>query len=91
MNADGKLTRSHVQFTDTVLMLDSPGAQGVMNPARAGDHTHLIVIQVESLDEHHRRASEGGATILVEPALRPWGRDYELRDPEGYVFSFFEE
>lgn len=87
----GKVTRSHVQFGDTVLMLDSPGAHGVLSPSEAGGLTHLIVIQVENLAEHHARARDGGATILVEPESRPWGRDYELRDPEGYVFSFFEK
>lgn len=87
----GKVTRSHVEFGDTVLMLDSPGAHGVLNPGDAGGLTHLVVIQVEDLDAHHARARANGATILVEPQARPWGRDYELRDPEGYVFSFFEE
>jgi MerR family transcriptional regulator, thiopeptide resistance regulator len=88
---DGKVTRAHVQFGDTVLMLGSPGAHGVLNPSEAGGLTHLIVIQVENLDQHHARARDSGATIIVEPAARPWGRDYELRDNEGYVFSFFEE
>lgn len=87
----GRLTRSHVQFGDTVLLLDKPGAHGVLSPAEAGGLTHLIVIQVDDLDAHHQRAVAGGATVRAEPADRPWGRDYELADPEGYVFSFFEE
>lgn len=87
----GQLTRSHVRFNDTVLMLGNPGAHGILSPADAGGLTHLVVIQVEDLDAHHARAVAGGASILAEPAKRPWGRDYELRDPEGYVFSFFED
>lgn len=84
-----RVTRSHVRFDDTVLMLDTPGAHGVRSPADAGGPTHLVVMQVDDLDTHHARAVAGGATILLEPAARPWGRDYELQDPEGYVFSFF--
>lgn len=90
-NDNGELTRSHVRFDDTVLMLDKPGAHGVLSPREVGGLTHLIVIQVQNLDAHHAKAVAGGATILVEPAGRPWGRDYELQDPEGYIFSFFEE
>ncbi len=85
----GQVSRSHVRFGDTVLMLDKPGAHGLLSPAEAGGLTHVVVIEVEDLDTHHARAVEGGATILVGPAERPWGRDYELQDPEGYVFSFF--
>jgi MerR family transcriptional regulator, thiopeptide resistance regulator len=85
---EGRLTRSHVRFGDTVLMLDKPGAHGVKSPAAVGGLTHLVVINVDNVDAHHDRAAAAGATILVPPTDRPWGRDYELRDPEGYVFSF---
>ena len=85
---DGGLTRSHLRFGDTVLMLDKPGAHDVMSPRVVGGVTHLIVINVGDVDAHHARAAHAGATILVPPTDRPWGRDYELIDPGGYVFSF---
>lgn len=78
---DGILTRSHVRFSDTVLMLDKPGAHNVTSPRVAGGVTHLIVINVGDVDAHHARALGAGATILVPPTDRPWGRDYELIDP----------
>lgn len=84
----GDMTRSHVRFGDTVLMLDSPGAHNVLSPRAAGGVTHLIVINVGDVDAHHARAVGAGATILVPPSDRPWGRDYEISDPEGYIFSF---
>jgi uncharacterized glyoxalase superfamily protein PhnB len=84
----GDLTRSHVRFRDTVLMLDKPGAHGLLSPRATGGVTHLIVINVGDVDAHHARAAGAGATVLVPPTDRPWGRDYELRDAEGYVFSF---
>jgi MerR family transcriptional regulator, thiopeptide resistance regulator len=69
-------------------MLDRPGAHDVLSPLAAGGVTHLIVISVGEVDAHHARAARGGATVLVPPCDRPWGRDYEIRDAEGYVFSF---
>jgi uncharacterized glyoxalase superfamily protein PhnB len=84
----GDLARSHLRFGDTVLMLDKPGAHNVLSPRAAGGVTHLIVISVGDVDAHHARAAGAGATVLVPPFDRPWGRDYEISDPEGYVFSF---
>lgn len=85
---DGQLTRSHVRLGDTVIMIDWPGSHSVMSPRAVGGVTHLIVITVDDVDAHHKRAAEAGAQILMAPADRPWGRDYEVVDPEGYVFSF---
>jgi uncharacterized glyoxalase superfamily protein PhnB len=84
----GELTRSHVRFGDTVLMLDKPGAHNVISPHVAGGVTHLIVISVGDVDAHHARAVDAHANVVVPPTDRPWGRDYELVDPGGYVFSF---
>lgn len=84
----GNLTRSHVRFGDTVLQLDGSGAHNVLSPAAAGGVTHLIVINVGDVDAHHARAARAGETVLVAPFDRPWDRDYEISDAEGYVFSF---
>jgi uncharacterized glyoxalase superfamily protein PhnB len=83
----GSLARVHVRLGDTLLMLDKPGAHGLMSPQDAGGVTHLILITVGDVDAHHVRAAAAGAEILAPPTERPWGRDYELRDAEGYVFS----
>ena len=84
----GSITRSHVRLGDTVLMLDQTGAHGLKSPRDINGVTHLIVITVGDVDAHHARAVAGGATILSPPLDRPWGRDYVLCDPEGYIFSF---
>ena len=84
----GDLRRSHVRFGDTVLLLDTPGAHDVRSPRTAGGVTHLVVINVGDVDAHHARAAGTGATILQPPTDRPWGRDYEILDAEGYRFSF---
>ena len=80
---DGCLVRSHVRLGDTVLLLDSPGAHGVRSPRAVRGVTHLVVITVGDVDAHHARAVAAGAKVVV-----PWGRDYEVEDGEGYIFSF---
>lgn len=83
----GAPVRVHVRFGDTLLMLGKPGDHGVRSPREVGGVTHLILVTVGDVDGHHARAAASGAEILVPPTDRPWGRDYELRDPEGYVLS----
>ena len=86
----GELTRSHVRLGDTVLMLDSPGSHGVKNPGDVGGVTHLVVISVGNVDAHWRQSAAAGAPLPGPPYDRPWGREYEITDPEGYVFAFIE-
>jgi predicted enzyme related to lactoylglutathione lyase len=69
-------------------MLDRPGGHNVPSPRAAGGVTHLVVINVGDVDAHHARAADAGATVLVPPSDRPWGRDYEISDAEGCIFSF---
>jgi uncharacterized glyoxalase superfamily protein PhnB len=56
-----------------------------------GGVTHLIVMNVPDADAHYNRAVAAKAEILAAAADRPWGRDFELRDPGGYIFSFFSD
>ena len=87
-DASGELTRSHVRLGDTVLLLDRPGVHGVRHPAEAGGVTHLVIISVGDVDAHWNRAAAAGAPVGGPPVDRPWGREYEITDDEGYVFAF---
>lgn len=69
-------------------MLGKSGAHNVLSPRAAGGVTHLIVINVGDVDAHRARAAGAGATVLAPPSDRPWGRDDEMRDAKGYIFSF---
>jgi PhnB protein len=86
--SDGALIRSHVRLDDTTLLLSSPGAHSVKSPQDVGGITHLIVVTVDDVDSQFARAVSGGAEVVERPADRPWGRDCEVRDPEGYTFNF---
>ena len=88
---EGTLVRSHVRLGDTMLLLDKPGAHGILSPAQVGGVTHLVVVTVPDVEAHHASAVAAGATILVPLTSRPWGPDYEVQDREGYVFSFISE
>jgi uncharacterized glyoxalase superfamily protein PhnB len=84
----GAITRSHVRLGDTLLMLDQPGAHGVKSPRDVGGVTHMIVISVGDVDAHWRQAKASGLDLGAPPVDRPWGREYEVVDAEGYVFTF---
>jgi uncharacterized glyoxalase superfamily protein PhnB len=74
----------------TVLLLDWPGSHGIKSPAAIGGVTHLVVINVGDVDEHWRQASTADPRLSQPPRDRPWGREYEVVDHEGYVFNFIE-
>ena len=85
--SDGVLIRSHLSLGDPTLLLASPGAHSVKSPQDVGGMTHLIVMTVDDVDDHFARAVNGGAEVVGRPADRPWGRDCDVRDPEGYTFN----
>ena len=48
-----------------------------------------VFVEVDDVDEHHRRAVEAGATILREPNEPGVGfRIYTAEDPEGHRWMF---
>lgn len=79
---DGQLERSQVHLGTTVLLLDRPDAHSMKHPQDVGGVTHLLVINIGGdVDEHRDRAVTFG--LSPEPSFeQPWGREYELHDPE---------
>ena len=44
-----------------------------------------IVLEVEDVDEWHRRVVDSGHPVFEPPQKRPWGlRDFRIVDPDGY-------
>ncbi len=65
-----------------------PGAanDGEPRPPRAVAH---VMIRVDDVDGHHRRARQHGAEIQGDPADYPYGeRQYDVVDPAGHRWSF---
>lgn len=57
-------------------------------PASAS-RSFAVMVRVENVDAHRRRAADHGATILSEPTSFPYGeRQYSCRDPGGHNWTF---
>lgn len=70
-----------------VIMIGRSGPQrhGLTSPADADATTSMIMVVVDDVDAHHRRATAEGAQILSEPEDMLWGdRRYEALDLEGH-------
>ncbi len=51
--------------------------------------SHSLLVRVEDVDRHHKRAQECGARILHPPADYPYGeRQYTVEDPGGHLWVF---
>jgi uncharacterized glyoxalase superfamily protein PhnB len=52
---------------------------------------HSIMVRVESVDAHHARAAQAGATIVRPPQSHAYGeRQYTVRDVGGHTWTFTE-
>jgi len=57
---------------------------------RAPSGVHLFQ-WVRDVDACYREARERGAEITVEPGDRPYGRDFNVRDPNGVSVIFCQD
>lgn len=50
-----------------------------------------VMVRVDDVDAHHRRAREFGARVVSAPAEFPYGeRQYTAEDPAGHRWTFSE-
>ncbi len=65
------------------------GTRIVPNEAQGG--TWDVFCWVGGLDALFEQLRAGGATVVYEPTLQPYGtREFAVRDPAGYVLGFGE-
>jgi uncharacterized glyoxalase superfamily protein PhnB len=61
----------------------------IFRAPRRGEVSHSILVRVEDVDSHYRRARQGGARILRPPADYPYGeRQYSAEDLAGHRWTF---
>jgi predicted enzyme related to lactoylglutathione lyase len=61
---------------------------GIATEGGSGTAVPDISIEVDDVDEVHRRAVAGGHQIVYGPAEEPWGvRRFYLRDPSGKLLN----
>ncbi len=80
-----------LEVGDGVVMIGRSGPQrhGLSSPADAGATTAMLMVHVDDVDAHHRRAAAEGAQVLSEPEDMVWGdRRYEALDLEGHRWHF---
>jgi catechol 2,3-dioxygenase-like lactoylglutathione lyase family enzyme len=55
------------------------------NPSGAGP---FLLFDVTDADALHAELEAGGVTIEGPPKDEPWGRQFNVRDPDGYSIAF---
>jgi len=89
---DGRVSHAEMSTGGSgVVMLGQPGGD-YRNPAHSGHHNGFLQVVVDDVDAHLGRARSAGATILSEPADKPYGiRTYGSLDLEGHRWDFATE
>ena len=101
LDEQGRLAHGELELNGGLVMLSStPGytsparhAQGCELQRAALDNPYVIdgvLVMVDDVDGHFRRAKDAGATILSEPEDTPYGRQYRAADPEGHRWMFMQ-
>lgn len=100
---DGRLSHGEMQASDGLIMLASPTPEyrgprrhrEVCEQARKWSDVPWVIdgvlVYVDDLDRHIKRARTAGATILSEIEEGPPGRRYRAEDLEGHRWFFFEK
>src|SRR5438094_8928858 len=90
-NADGVAMHAEARLGDQKIWLHRVTAEhelGSQAPTGASRSEGLIVY-VDDVDAHFKRARAAVATIDSEPTDQPYGqREYGVRDPEGHRWWF---
>jgi uncharacterized glyoxalase superfamily protein PhnB len=51
--------------------------------------THSVIVRIDDVDGHYRKAKAAGAVILHEPQIFPYGeKQYSAEDLAGHVWVF---
>lgn len=99
---DGRLSHGEMEAGDGLIMLASPTPdyrspkrhREVCEQARIWSAVPWIIdgvlVYVDDLDRHFKRAKAAGATILSDIQEGPPGRRYRAEDLEGHRWFFFD-
>jgi catechol 2,3-dioxygenase-like lactoylglutathione lyase family enzyme len=56
-----------------------------------GNHSYIVYLTVEGLDQLHQELCERGAPVISEPEDQPWGmREFSICTPDGHRLRFGE-
>jgi uncharacterized glyoxalase superfamily protein PhnB len=98
----GRVVHGELELSDGIVMVASPtpAYQGPKRHAETCDAARRwsevpwvidgVLVYVEDVDAHFRRAQAAGAKILSEPENGGAGRQYRVADIEGHRWMFAE-
>jgi uncharacterized glyoxalase superfamily protein PhnB len=102
LGSDGTLAHGEMETGDGLIMLATP-TPDYEGPKRHREHCEQarkwsnvpwvidgVLVFVDNVDEHYKRAKGAGATILSEPEEGPPGRRYRAEDLEGHRWMFMQ-
>jgi predicted enzyme related to lactoylglutathione lyase len=56
-----------------------------------GDHSYVLYLLVEGIDQLYEEVRARGAKVMSAPATEPWGlREFGVRTPDGHRIRFGE-
>ncbi len=87
---DGQAVHGEVRAGEAAIWLHRATAEHHLDSPLGGDVANSgLVVHVDDVDAHYRRALAAGARIESEPVDQPYGqREYGARDPEGHRWWF---
>jgi len=100
---DGGIVHSELVFGEGLVMVasakrDDRADRGFCRSPRAigGGNTQNMMVYVDDVEAHCRRARQAGAKIVMEPKTTDYGEDYwtdrgyEAEDPVGHHWWFYQ-
>jgi DNA-binding transcriptional MerR regulator/uncharacterized glyoxalase superfamily protein PhnB len=89
-DADGTVVHGEVDAGDGVIWMHQVSPEHQLNSPRAlGGSSACLMVTVDDVDAHYAAVSTAGAEIVYAPTDMPYGvREYSVRDPEGFLWSF---
>ena len=88
-DGEGRVVHGEVSIGGSVIWMHrATAAHGLSSPQGLAVSSGVVVL-VDDVDDHYRRARAAGAVIEREPENQPYGqREYSARDPEGGRWYF---
>jgi uncharacterized glyoxalase superfamily protein PhnB len=103
LGKDGRLAHGEMQVGDGGLIMlatPTPDYEGPRKHRESCEQARKwsavpwvidgVLVHVDNVDEHYRRAKAAGATILSEPEDDPPARRYRAEDLEGHRWMFMQ-
>lgn len=87
---NGTIAHAELEMGGQRLMLATAWRDaGMAPPIELAGIASQLMVQVDDVDAHFRRALEAGATVIDQPADQEYGeRTYRVTDPEGHRWIF---